>query len=273
MSKANEPRKEITYDTFQKNRLSLWWFMVEKDNLKQLINLNFIDLTNQTYSCGKYDLPYVRCPKNIEIDYLALYSEVNNYHKTENTCVCFYQFDIKYDNINGLFEAIYYDNKKLLAKYKERFKGVKYAISPDYSQVGDINRIENIYRLFKARIVSIWLLIECDVLVIPNITYANDNYFDVMLDGMEDTEVVAFSIKGSMKNKIDRKLLSNAIKITVDTLKKLGLIIVYSVSKNDEIVHNLFEYASLKGIKVIIPNNILKERNIIKKEVEQNGKN
>ena len=246
--------------------------MVKKKNLKKLLNLNFVDLANQTYSCGKYDLPFVRCPSNINVDYLALYSETHNYHKTKNTCICFYQYDLKFDTIKGIFNAIYYNNEKLLAKYKERFKGIKYAISPDYSQLGDINRVENIYRLFKARIVSIWLVLECDVLVIPNITYANENYFDVMLDGMEETEVVAFSAKGSMREFDEKELFLKAIKIAVDGLPKLKKIIVYSVSIEDEKVLKLFEYASLKGIEIIIPDNILKERNVINKEVKSNGK-
>lgn len=230
--------------------------MVKKNNLEKLINLNIIDYTNQTYSVGKYDLPYVNCLDIVNPDYLALYSEKSNYFKTDNTCVCFYQYDNKFDGIKGIYNAIYYQDKKLLSKYKERFKGVKYAIAPDYSQCGDIPRIENIYRLFKSRIVSNWLLLECDVIVIPNITYANENYFDVMLDGMENVEVVAFSVKGSIKEKVERELLIKAIKYTVDNLKELKKIIVYSVATNDDIILSLFEYASSRDIEIIIPNNI-----------------
>ena len=185
--------------------------------------------------------------------------------------MCFYQYDIKFDNIKGIFEAIYHDDVKLLEKYKERFKGVRYAIALDYSEVGDIPRVENVYRLFKSRIVALWLWFECNIIVIPNITYANENYFDVMLDGMKDTEVVAFSVKGSIKEQAERKLLKKAIKHTVDDLEQLKKIVVYSVSVNDEKVRELFEYASNKGIEIVIPNNILKERNIINKEAKSNG--
>lgn len=241
--------------------------MVKKNNLKKLINLNFIDFTNQTYLVGKYDLPYVTCSDDVNPDYLTLYSETYNYFKTENTCVCFYQYDNKFDGIKGIYNAIYYNDEKLLAKYKERFKGVKYAIAPDYSQCGDIPRFENIYRLAKSRIVANWLLLECDVLVIPNVTYANENYFDVMLDGMENTEIVAFSVKGLLRETSEKELLLKAIRYTVDNLKHLKKIIVYSVSTNDEKVMSLFEYALSNGIEIMIPNNILKERNIINKKV------
>ena len=245
--------------------------MVKKDNLKELLNLNFVDLTNRTYNCGKYDLPYVKCPNLVNPDYLALYSETINYNKTERTFICFYQYDIKFDNLKGIFEAIYHTDVKLLKKYKERFKNVRFAIAPDYSEVGDINRIENIYRLFKSRIVSLWLWFECNIIVIPNITYANENYFDVMLDGMQDTEIVAFSVKGSVRDSNERKLLLEAIKITVDNLKYLKKIVVYSVNIDDNRVLELFEYASLREIEIVIPNNILKERNIAIKEAKKIG--
>ena len=247
--------------------------MVKKKDLKEKINLNFVNLTNQTYSCGKYDLPYVNCPNIVNPDYLALYSEKRNYNKTNHTFVCFYQYDIKFDNIHGIYEAIYYNNIKLLEKFKKRFANVKYAIAPDYSQAGDINRIENIYRLFKSKIVSLWLCLECNIIVIPNVTYASENYFDVMLDGMDNCEVVAFSVKGSIKEPKEKKLLLKAIKYTVDNLRKLKKIVVYSVSINDNKVKNLFDYASTKGIEIVTPENLLKERNLINREVKSNGEN
>ena len=212
-------------------------------------------------------MPYVTCSDVVNPDYLALYSETNNYFKTENTCICFYQYDNKFDGIKGIYNAIYYNDEKLLAKYKERFKGVKYAIAPDYSQCGDIPRFENIYRLAKSRIVSNWLLLECNLLVIPNVTYASESYFDVMLDGMENTEVVAFSVKGLLRESSEKELLLKAIHHTIDNLKQLKKIIVYSVSTSDEKVMSLFEYALSKGIEIIIPNNILKQRNVINKKV------
>lgn len=80
---------------------------------------------------------------------------------------------------------------------------------------------ENSYRRFKARIVSLWFILELGILTVPNVTYANENYFYSMLDGMEDTNVVALNIKGSMKNKKQRELLVKAIHKIVDSLPKL----------------------------------------------------
>lgn len=75
--------------------------MKNKD-YKKLLNLNFLDITNQTYACGKYDLPYIYC-KDVNIDYIALYPNLKEYNKTTGTAVGFYVYDFKFDGKNGLF--------------------------------------------------------------------------------------------------------------------------------------------------------------------------
>ena len=124
--------------------------------------------------------------------------------------------------------------------------------------------MECLYRYFKSRVVSLWLTLEVDAKVIPNITYGRRESFSDMLVGMDDCNVVAFSLKGSMQDVEQKSLLLEAIKYTADHLK-LDSIIVYSVSTNNEKVYEFFSYAIKKGIKIIIPNNSLKSRNDIKK--------
>ena len=65
--------------------------------LKSLLNLNYLDLTNKTHKVGKYDLPSVKCPAIYDIDYIALYKELRNYQKTPKTVISFYQFDKEFD--------------------------------------------------------------------------------------------------------------------------------------------------------------------------------
>lgn len=235
---------------------------MKRKSIKKLLELDFADYTNKTYYLGKYDLTYIKCDISVDFDYLALYSEVKDYHRTLKTCVCFYQYDTIFDGIFGIFNAIYYNDVELLKFYKERFKEIKYFIAPDYSQVGDAPVIECLYRYFKSRIVSLWLTLELGAIVIPNITYGNNESFSNMLIGLEDSNIVSFSLKGSMKDIEQKKLLSEAIKYTVDNLK-LDKIVVYSVCASDKTVYEIFAYAISKGIEVIIPNNSLKARNIM----------
>lgn len=232
-------------------------------NLKDKLNLHFMNLINKTICVVLYDMPKLSSPKHINIDYLALYFDKYEYTKTNNTCVCFYEYDKAFDYKNSLFNAIYYNDINLLNKYKERFKDVLYFISPDYSLCGDIPEVINIYNIFKSRFVSLGLTLLFDKLVIPNITYASSNSFNYMLDGLEECNVVAFSTKGSLKDKEQKDLLLEAIKYTVDHLHNLKQIVVYDVSIDDSNTLELFGYPITKGIEILIPNNLLKGRNII----------
>ena len=123
--------------------------MKKNNNLIRLLNLNYLMLTNRTVSCGGMDLPAINCNVSVFPDYIALYSQTSLYHKTEHTAVAFFQFDEDFDGKFGLYWAIYYNVEERLAYFKERFKGVKYVIIPDFSELGDIHKIENNYRLFK----------------------------------------------------------------------------------------------------------------------------
>lgn len=233
------------------------------DGRMNKLNLNYLKWSNKSYGIGKHELLRVSSPSKINIDYLALYSKPGEYFKTLNTALCFYEYDTKIDGRNGLWCALYYNDQKLLDKYKRRFTNIKVAIAPDYSLCGDTFEDFNAINIQRARIVSIWLACECNILVIPNVTYSNEESFEYMLDGLEDCRTVAFSIKGSMRKLTQKYLLEKAIKITVDRLKFLKNIVVYSVCTSDEETKRIFEYATSKGICVTIPDNLLKSRNAI----------
>ena len=248
---------------YKENNLNSSFKVEDEEDLKDRLNLKFMDLINKTTCCGTYDLPKILSPKYVNIDYLALYSDKYEYNKTNNTCVCFYEYDKVFDSKNSLFDAIYNNDIKLLNKYKERFKDVLYFISPDYSLCGDIPEVINIYNIFKSRLVSLGLTLLLNKLVIPNITYASRKSFSYMLEGLEECNVVTFSTKGSLKNIEQEELLVEAVKYTVDHLHNLKQIIVYDASIDNSKVLKTFEYATSRGIEVLIPNNLLKERNII----------
>ena len=172
--------------------------MKRKKNLKKLLNLSLLDYTNITPKYGELDMPYVRCKEIPQIDYLASYSQPSTYFKTERTCVSFFEYDLFFDGLYGLWNAIYYGVKDLQEFYVERFKGVKYFISPDYSKCGDSLEIENLHRQMRSRIVAIWLAMNLNAIVIPLVSCANGIGMKYMLDGMQDCNVVAFNTKGPM---------------------------------------------------------------------------
>ena len=245
--------------------------MKKHKKLMQLLNLNYLTLTNKTVSCGDMDLPALYCKTEVYPDYLALYSEPKLYHKTDRTGVCFYQFDSVFDGRRGLYESIYHDDTARLAYFKKRFDGIKFVIAPDYSEFGDIHVIENEYRLFKARVVAIWFMVEIGAVVIPNISFPTERSAAFALDGYEECSVVAMSTKSHLQNSVEYERFLWKIRYTVDHLN-LKAIVVYDVCGSDDKVMECFAYAVSKGIEIIIPDNTLKARNAAhKKAVMCNG--
>lgn len=235
--------------------------MKKKKNLRKLLNLGFLDYTNLTPKYGEFDMPYIRCKKIPSIDYLATYSQPSTYFHSEGTCVSFFEYDIFFDGLYGLWNAIYYGVKELQEFYIERFQGVKYFVAPDYSKCGDISEAENYHRQFRSRIVAIWLAMNLNAIVIPLVSCANETGMKYMLDGMQDCNVVAFNAKGPMGDSVQLDIFINSIKYTVDNLPNLQVIIVYSASPDKEKIYDIFKYAIDAGIDVQVPDNMLQTRN------------
>lgn len=122
--------------------------------------------------------------------------------------------------------------------------------------------IEQLTRLKMARVVGLWLVEELGAVVIPFITAALPNVIDVVLDGLEACSVVAFSTKGYVDNQIERQVLKELVRLTVDKLPNLQTIVVYDTCKDNSAINNIFAYALKHGIKVVIPANTLKDCNI-----------
>lgn len=241
---------------------------VPKD-MHHLLNYNILKLLNRTHRCGPFDMPELHCNTKVFPDYLALYKQKSLYKKSPLTAICFYSYDNEFDGRNGLFWAIYFNDKKRLAYFKKRFKGVKFFISPDYSIFGDIHKMENLYRIFRAHIVALWFSLELHAVVIPNLSYADSESFPIYFSGLEKCSVVAISTKSHIRYKAERRLFEKAIRYAVDNLP-LKAIVVYSACGKDETCLKYFKYALDCGIKVIIPDNTLRDRNM-KREVA-NGK-
>ena len=89
-------------------------------NLRGKLNLSYLEVAEKTYSAGPLDVPVLWCPhsKALEINYIALYDDLSEYEKTDRTAIAFFQYDSVWNGQNGLFAAIYYNNKERLVYYK-----------------------------------------------------------------------------------------------------------------------------------------------------------
>lgn len=237
----------------------------EDIDLRKKLNLNYLRYTNLTHAAGKHDLPALACNTEVFPDYIALSGYPSQYRKTPLTAVGFWEYDEKFDGYEGLFNAIYYDRKDLLERYRSRYAGVRFLFTPDYSQLGDVSGLEEHYRLLKARIVGVWFTMELGAVVIPFITVPTPESVEFALDGLENCSVVAFSTKGYVNNPIERNVIKELVRLTVDTLD-LKAIVVYDTCSTNDAVDDIFSYATERGIKIVVPPNALKEQNTAKRE-------
>lgn len=231
------------------------------EDLCKKLNLNYLAYTNKTFCDGELGLPRLTCNLDCDIDYIALYSHPCDYCRTEHTAISFYDYDSKFNGKDGLYSAIYFDDKKLLGKYKTRFYESRFFIMPDITLIGNLQPVENHYRMFEQRVISLWLKFECEKIVIPTVGVACRDDFKYMLEGFDSVSVMALSTKGKIDDKNNRLLLIDTIKYLVDNNKNLKKLIVYDVCKDDVEARKICKYAIDMGIKVIIPDNILKQRN------------
>ena len=240
--------------------------------LSKKLNLNYLNYTNLTITAKSNDLPTLYCKPSYYPDFLALSSELGLYNKTNATAVCFYEFDNIMDGQNGLANAIYYANQKQLEQFKKRFAEVKYFIMPDFTQAGDGLRIDNENRLLRARLVAIWLMVELNAYVLPNITTPDLERLEFFLDGYQECDAIAISTKGHMQDVTERNQLRDVINRTVSYLHPKA-IIVYDVCGDQAETYRLFEYAAKMGVRIIVPSNTLQIRNMQKLKGGDNNAN
>jgi len=233
--------------------------------------LSYQKYINKTHYGSLYELPNTSYNSNFLPDYLALYSKTCEYYKTRNTFVCFYEYDEVFNNKNGLLTSLLFDDKNSLIQFEKRFKDVKGFISPDYSIYESMPKCLKIARTLESRLISCYLALTLKKPCIPNISISCEDDIDFALDGIDKNSIIAISLKGRLKEKTQRNTLENCIKLICDNLKP-KTIVIYNVSTNKKLINEVISYPFKKGINIILPNNLLLERNKLLKEERNYGK-
>ena len=116
-----------------------------------------------------------------------------------------------------------------------------------------------------AREVAIWLTMENNSIVIPNLAAGSRRDFKYIYDGYGRVKVAGISTKSKLTDNANKELLQDTIIEAIDRMPCLETFIVYDVSADNKDANVLFEPARKAGINVIIPDNSLKIRNRILK--------
>lgn len=201
---------------------------------------------------GDYDMIVTECKEDIsKIDYLALYSDLQDYQKSENTCLCFYQYDHVFDGIHGLYNSIIYQDEERLEKFRVRFKNVKYIIGPDYSLYGGFPVPLQMFNIYRSRLCIAWLKTNTKAIIIPNIRWTFNFSYDFCFDGIMKGSNIAISILGQIKDKQNKKMFLDGLREAVDKIEPKTIVVYGFVTESN--FDEIFGYAKSKGIKIIIP--------------------
>ena len=220
-----------------------------RDNFKDIFGVYFLESLSFE---GDYDMPIVGNFDDISvIDYIALYSDTSEYNKTENTCVAFYQYDHVFDGIHGLYNSIIYKDEERLDKFRERFKGVKYIIAPDYSLFGDFPNALQIFNIYKSRVCMCWLIANTKAKIFPNVRWTFPFTFEYCFDGIMKGSNIAIGVLGQIRDKENKKMFLDGFKVAIDRIEPKCILVYGFVTESN--FGELFGYAKSKGIKIIIP--------------------
>lgn len=220
-----------------------------RDNFKDIFGVYFLESLSFE---GDYDMPVVGNFDDISvIDYIALYSDTSEYNKTENTCVAFYQYDHVFDGIHGLYNSIIYQDEERLNKFRERFKGVKYIIAPDYSLFGDFPNALQIFNIYKSRVCMCWLIANTKAIVLPNVRWTFPFTFEYCFDGIMKGSNIAIGVLGQIRDKENKKMFLVGFKVAIDRIEPKCILVYGFVTESN--FDELFGYAKSKGIKIIVP--------------------
>ncbi len=212
-------------------------------------------LTNKTTHNNPMELPDIGNFSDNYPDFFALDSELGLYHKTNKTCICFFREDQFFDKMDGLNNTIKYKNLKLLKYYKNRYDGVKYFVSTDYSLNGDFDKETLLHNLKRQCIDFLWFSFELNAICYPLMTYGNEQSLSWCFEHIMIGSNIVVSLKMVMTGP-ERKLFTKALRVLVDTRKPKALL-VYSVAKH-ETTMKILDYAVQKSIKIIeIPNTLM----------------
>lgn len=224
-----------------------------RNNFKDIFGVYFLESLSFE---GEYDMPKVGNFDDLScIDYIALYSDTSEYQKTENTCVAFYQYDHVFDGIHGLYNSIIYQDEARLEKFRERFKGVKYIIAPDYSLFGDFPNALQIFNVYKSRVCMCWLAANTGAKVIPNVRWTFPFSFDYCFDGIEKGSNIAIGVLGQIHQTENKEMFLEGFKKAIDKIEPKRILVYGFVT--DLNFNKIFDYAISKGIKILIPHSKL----------------
>lgn len=160
-----------------------------------------------------------------------------NHSFHENSFVCFYVDDYKFDGPRG----IWHDSSQFL-KVVRHFGGM---ITPDFSTYQDFPDPLKRFATYRMRLMGYWAGTE-GISVINNVRWGTDESWNYCFRGIPKDSIVAIgTVGGSPRKIIDRERFENGLKRMVDELHPHTILVYGSAN------YLCFKELEDRGIKVI----------------------
>jgi len=191
---------------------------------------------------GEDEFPSIKSCNEIP-NKIVPFSEAMKSNFNDFDCwVCFYELDY-------LFIRVWNNPKIYITKLK-KFNGV---ISCDFSLYVNMPLVMQKYHIYMGRALANWF-IENNIKVIPNVRLGDERTYKFAFEGLYKGDIIAIGTIGTSKRKIERKLIVNAIRETIDVLEPTDIIIYGSLPKEikdnyKNISFHIFESYNFKKMK------------------------
>lgn len=96
-----------------------------------------------------------------------------------------------------------------------------------------------------------WLIENTNAIIIPNVRWSFPFSFDYCFDGIVKGSNIAIGIMGLIRNKGNHQMFLNGFKEMIDRIQPNSILIYGFVTESN--INKLFNYALVKGIKLIFP--------------------
>ena len=193
--------------------------MVTKNNYETNYDVFNSFLVRKACYAGEEEFPAIKSCNEIPNRIIPFSVAMKSNWVDYDCWVCFYELDY-------LFIRFWNKPKKYLDKLK-KFRGV---ISPDFSLYVNMSLVMQKYHIYMGRALAGWL-IENGIKVIPNVRLGDERTYDFAFDGLNMYDIVSIGTIGTSKISEERKIIVNAIRKTIDTLKCKDVIIYGSLPK------------------------------------------
>ena len=161
---------------------------------------------------GEFDMPCIEGTQEVPEGLIPFSEAMSESFRDYHCHVMFYEDDFR-------FERVWAQPHR----YEERLKKFAGAVSPDFSTCTDFPGALKVWNTYRDRATGFWMQHHLGMHVIPNVR-VEELTRDWALDGLPRESVIAVGARTCVKDRDDRKLFCQGLRIACDELRPVGIV-------------------------------------------------